>query len=243
MTTSFIHPALIMIIGALLLPLVRGPFRKPYLFLVPLLTFCDVLYLSQHPGTYGVVHFLDWELTFGRVDRLSMIFAFIMSLMAIIGTIYGLHVEDEWQHIAAWFYVAGSLGVIYSGDYLVLFLFWEMMAFASTFLIWFNKDPEAWRQAIAIFSSIPLAGLCCCSALSSAIRPPVTSALSCSTMYRHRTLHLADHDRPDAQCRCSSTALLVAGCLQQGHGDRLRLHVRLYHQDGHLYPGQKLCRF
>ncbi len=143
MTINFFHPALIMIIGALLLPLVRGPFRKPFLFLIPLLTFIDVIYLSQHPGTYGVVSFLDWELTFGRVDRLSMIFGFIMSLMAVIGTIYGLHVEDEWQHMAAWFYVAGSLGVIYCGDYLVLFLFWEMMAFASTFLIWFKKDPES----------------------------------------------------------------------------------------------------
>ena len=143
MTTSFFHPALIMIIGALLLPLVRGPFRKPYLFLIPVLTFINVLYLSQHPGTYGVVQFLDWELTFGRIDRLSMIFAFIMALMAIIGTIYSMHVEDEWQHIAAWFYVAGSLGVIYCGDFLVLFLFWEMMAFASTFLIWFKKDPES----------------------------------------------------------------------------------------------------
>lgn len=143
MTTNFFHPALIMIIGALLLPLVRGPFRKTYLFLIPLMTFMDVLYLSQHPGTYGVIQFLDWELTFGRVDRLSMIFGFIMSLMAIIGTIYSMHVDDEWQHIAAWFYVAGSLGVIYCGDFLVLFLFWEMMAFASTFLIWFKKDPES----------------------------------------------------------------------------------------------------
>ena len=80
------------------------------------------------------------KLTFGRVDSYSMIFGFIMALMAIIGTIYGLHVKDDWQHIAAWFYVAGSLGVIYCADYLVLFLFWEMMAFASTFLVWFNKD-------------------------------------------------------------------------------------------------------
>jgi multicomponent Na+:H+ antiporter subunit D len=84
-----------------------------------------------------------WTLTFGRVDNLSMIFAFIMALMAIIGTVYGLHVKENSQHIAAWFYVAGSLGVIYSGDYLVLFLFWELMAFASTFLIWLNTDKDA----------------------------------------------------------------------------------------------------
>ncbi len=140
MTISFIHPALIMIVGACLLPLIRGPFRKPYLFLIPLLTFIDVIYLSQNAGTYGVLHFMDWTLTFGRVDRLSMIFGFIMALMAIIGTIYGMHVEDEWQHIAAWFYVAGSLGAIYAADYITLFLFWEMMAFASTFLIWARKD-------------------------------------------------------------------------------------------------------
>jgi multicomponent Na+:H+ antiporter subunit D len=141
MTTSFIHPALIMIFGALLLPFIKGVFRKPYLVMVPLLTLLSVVYLSWHPGIYGVVNFMgDWTLTFGRVDRLAMVFGFIMALMAIIGTIYGLHVKDDWQHIASWFYVAGSLGVIYCGDYLVLFLFWEMMAFASTFLIWFNKD-------------------------------------------------------------------------------------------------------
>ncbi len=140
MTTSFFHPALIMIIGACLLPFFREPFRKPFLVFIPLLTFVNVLYLSMHPGTYGVLPFLDWDLTFGRVDNYSMLFGFIMALMAIIGTIYGLHVKNVWHHVAAWFYVAGSLGVIYCGDFLVLFLFWEMMAFASTFLIWFNKE-------------------------------------------------------------------------------------------------------
>jgi multicomponent Na+:H+ antiporter subunit D len=144
MTTSFIHPALILICGAILLPFIKDPFRKPYLFLVPLLTFFDVIYLSQYPGTYGVFMFMgDWQITFGRIDSLSLVFAFIMSLMAIIGTIYGLHVDNAWHHIAAWLYVAGSLGVILCGDYLVLFLFWELMAFSSTFLVWFNKEEGA----------------------------------------------------------------------------------------------------
>jgi len=139
-TSSFFHPALILIFGAFVLPFIRGPFRKPYLMLVPILTFIDVVYLGFNPGTYGEFSFLDFPLIFGRIDSLSNIFAFIMALMAIIGTMYGLHVKDEWQHVAAWFYVAGSIGTIYSGDYLSLFLFWEMMAFASTFLVWFNKD-------------------------------------------------------------------------------------------------------
>ena len=65
-----------------------------------------------------------------------------MALMAIIATLYSLQVKDCWQQMAAWFYVAGSIGAIYAGDYLSLFLFWEIMAFASTFLVWCNKDQK-----------------------------------------------------------------------------------------------------
>ena len=144
MTASFFHPSLLLIFGALLLPFVREPFRKPYLLLVPILTFVDVVYLGFNQGVYGQVAFLDWQLTFGRIDALSNVFAFIMALMAILATLYSLQVKDFWQQMAAWFYVAGSIGAIYAGDYLSLFLFWEIMAFASTFLVWCNKaDKDA----------------------------------------------------------------------------------------------------
>ncbi len=143
MTSSyFLHPALLLIIGALILPFIREPFRKPYLLLVPIFTFVDVVYLGFNQGIYGQVSFLDWQLTFGRIDALSNVFAFIMALMAIIATLYSLQVKDCWQQMAAWFYVAGSIGAIYAGDYLSLFLFWEIMAFASTFLVWCNKDQK-----------------------------------------------------------------------------------------------------
>ncbi len=139
MTISFLHPSLLLIGGGLLLPFIKEPFRKPYLLLVPLLTFIDVVYLGFNQGVYGQVGFLDWQLTFGRIDGLANVFAFIMALMAILATLYSLQVEDFWQQMAAWFYVAGSIGAIYAGDYLSLFLFWEIMAFASTFLVWCNK--------------------------------------------------------------------------------------------------------
>ncbi|NNK56682.1 MAG: Na(+)/H(+) antiporter subunit D [Desulfofustis sp.] len=142
MTNSFFHPSLLLICGGLLLPFIKEPFRKPYLLLVPILTFVDVVYLGFNQGIYGEVAFLDWQLTFGRIDGLSNVFAFIMALMAILATLYSLQVEDFWQQMAAWFYVAGSIGAIYAGDYLSLFLFWEIMAFASTFLVWCNRDEK-----------------------------------------------------------------------------------------------------
>ena len=51
--------------------------------------------------------------------------------------------EEAAQHSAAWTYVAGSLGVIFCGDYLTLFLFWELMAFSSVFLVWFRRRKES----------------------------------------------------------------------------------------------------
>ncbi|MDH4321221.1 MAG: Na(+)/H(+) antiporter subunit D [Desulfobulbaceae bacterium] len=142
MNDFWLHPALILIIGSFLLPLIKGPAKKTFLLLVPILAFLDVFMMPKE-GIFGVVQFMDWQLTFGRVDGLSLVFAYIMTLMCCIGTLYGLHVEEDAQHIAAWLYVAGSLGVIFCGDYLVLFLFWELMAFASVFLVWFRRRPES----------------------------------------------------------------------------------------------------
>lgn len=141
MNNFWLHPALILIIGGLLLPLMKGAIRKPYLLIVPLLTFLSVL--SMDKGVHGVVQFLDWQLIFGRVDNLSQVFSYIMSLMCIIGTLFALNVDDDGHHIAAWLYVAGSIGTILCGDFIVLFLFWEMMAFASVFLVWQRKGPDS----------------------------------------------------------------------------------------------------
>ena len=143
MTGSFIHPALIMIIGALLIPFIRGPLRKPYLILVPLIALGAVIGNNSLTGTFATYQFMDWQLVFGRVDKLSSVFASIMALMALIGTLYGMHVEKTGEHMAAWFYVAGSLGTIYAGDYITVYLFWEMMAFSSVFLIWFRRGPQS----------------------------------------------------------------------------------------------------
>ncbi|MRR57098.1 MAG: Na(+)/H(+) antiporter subunit D [Deltaproteobacteria bacterium] len=141
MSEIWFHPSLILLLGAVLVPLLRGRARNVLLLAVPALAF--FLVMSSQSGVYGVVRFLDWDLTFGRVDRLSQVFGYIMTLMCILGSLYALHVKNPLEHIAAWTYVAGSLGVIYAGDFLVLLLFWEMMAFSSVFLIWLRRDRES----------------------------------------------------------------------------------------------------
>jgi multicomponent Na+:H+ antiporter subunit D len=141
MSEFWLHPAWPLLGGALLLPLIPARVRKGYLLLIPVLAFWRTWAMPR--GTFGEVPFLEWVLVFGRVDALSAVFGYIMGLMCILATLYGLHVKDSREHMASWIYAAGSLGVIYAGDLLTLFLFWELMALSSVFLIWFRRRPES----------------------------------------------------------------------------------------------------
>ena len=172
-----------------------------------------------------------------------MIFAFIMALMAIIGTIYGLHVEDEWQHIAAWFYVAGSLGVIYSGDYLVLFLFWEMMAFASTFLIWFNDGQGRPGRRLPLSAGPYLRrGHSAGSASSCATRRP--GDLTFVLLDEHNTQLYTWLIMIGLMLNAAVPPLhsWLPDAYSKAYGHRRGVHVRLHHQDRGLHPGPGLCR-
>ncbi|MBI3583761.1 MAG: Na(+)/H(+) antiporter subunit D [Nitrospinae bacterium] len=141
MTNMWINPAFLFILGSFLIPILKGRVKQTFLLLVPAAAFLDVVLMSQ--GTYGAVQFLGMDLIFGKVDRLSLVFAHVFTLMAFIGVLYGLHVKDDGQHVAAYLYVGSSLGVTFAGDYVTLFIFWEIMAFASVFLVWYRRTQKA----------------------------------------------------------------------------------------------------
>src|SRR3989338_6038753 len=141
MSSLWINPAFLFILGSFLIPILKGRAKQTFLLLVPATAFLVVNSMSQ--GTYGAVQFLGMELIFGKVDRLSLVFAHVFTLMAFIGVLYGLHVKDDGQHIASFLYVGSSLGVTFAGDYVTIFIFWEIMAFSSVFLVWYRKTQKA----------------------------------------------------------------------------------------------------
>ena len=138
---QFLHPSVFYILGGLLIPFLKGRVKQGYMLFVSLLAFFTVVNLPY--GTFGTYEFLSWELTFLEVDKLSKVFAYIFTIMGVIGVIYSIHVKNDGEHFSAFYYVGGSLGVTFAGDFLTLFLFWEMMAFSSVFLIWFRKSKSS----------------------------------------------------------------------------------------------------
>ena len=136
-----VPPALLFILGALLIPLLKGKQKQAYILAIPIVAFFDILYLS--PGTSWVYHFLGYNLIFCQVDRLSLIVGYIFVIIGFLAILYSLHIKHDGQYIAAFLYVGSSLGVVFAGDYFSLFIFWEIMAVTSVFLIWFQKDKES----------------------------------------------------------------------------------------------------
>jgi multicomponent Na+:H+ antiporter subunit D len=141
MTIEWVHPGLLLIAGAWILPLLKGRIKRAAMILLPLAALVDCLLMS--PGTYGVTNFLGQDLVFGRVDKLSLIFSYVFSLMSVLGMIYALHVEDNSQHVAALTYVGGALGVTFAGDFLSLYIFWELMAISSALLVLLRREAPA----------------------------------------------------------------------------------------------------
>ncbi|MBM4314052.1 MAG: Na(+)/H(+) antiporter subunit D [Deltaproteobacteria bacterium] len=139
--TSWLHPALFFFLGSLLLPFFQGKARKIILLLIPVLAIIAVAAAEQ--GIYGQYRFLGIDGVFGRVDKLSLIFAWVFTIMAFLGALYALHREESGHHIAGFLYVGSSLGAIFAGDYFTLFIFWEIMAFSSVFLIWYRRTKKS----------------------------------------------------------------------------------------------------
>ncbi len=141
MTPNWIHPGLLLILGAWVLPLLNGWYKRLAMLLLPgaALALC----MRMTAGTYGEVSFLGQELVFGRVDQLSLVFSYVFSLMALLGMVYALHVEDDAQHMAALTYAGSALGVTFAGDLISLVVFWELMAISSVLLVWARREDTA----------------------------------------------------------------------------------------------------
>ena len=155
---NIVPPAAIFIIGAFLIPLLKGRLKSLYMLLLPALALIDLFNMPK--GKYWIIKFLDYNLIFGRVDNLSMIFAYIFVLITFIGIIYALHVKDDMQHIAAFCYAGGALGVTFAGDLFSLYVFWEILAIASLFLIWARRTDSARKAGFRYFLWHFFGGIC-----------------------------------------------------------------------------------
>jgi multicomponent Na+:H+ antiporter subunit D len=139
-------PASILICGALLVPLLRGRLRSAYLLLLPLLSLGHLLMLPE--GEAWRLNLFAYELTCVRVDTLSLLFGYLFHAAVFIGLLFALHVRRADEHVAALLYAGSAIGAVFAGDLVTLFVFWELMAVSSAFLVWSRDSERAMRAGM-----------------------------------------------------------------------------------------------
>ena len=147
-------PAVALILGGLILPLLHERLRWLILLVLPLVT----LYLVwQVPdGVALQAPFLGYELVLVKGDALSRLFATVFAVMAFAGGLFALNQSRVVELAAAFCYAGSAIGVVFAGDLLSVFIFWELMAIASTLVVW-SAGPTA-RGAGLRYAAMHLLG-------------------------------------------------------------------------------------
>ncbi len=147
MTSEFAFPpGLIMILGAMLIPLLWGRSRMLLLLGLPVLTLAAVWGLPADASLK--LGFLDYTLEPVRSSVEGRLFATIFAIMAFAGGLYAHRQASTTELTAAFVYAGSAIGVTFAGDLLTLFVFWEIMALGSTVVVWSAGTQSAYRAGL-----------------------------------------------------------------------------------------------
>lgn len=150
-------PALLLILGALPVPLLPGRVRSAWMLVLPIAALA--LLWSMPEGTTGGLTLLGLSLEPVRVDSLARVFATAFCLAALLAVIYGLSVRDRLQQVAILVYAGSAIGGSLAGDLLTLFVFWELTGLSSVFLIWAGRTERGNRAGMRYLAAQVISGL------------------------------------------------------------------------------------
>ncbi|MBN1322814.1 MAG: Na(+)/H(+) antiporter subunit D [Methanotrichaceae archaeon] len=137
---EWVHPGVILIVGAFIIPFLKGRWRKAYLLIPPVLAFIDLILMymgvfGDIPASRWQLPFLGYELVFGRVDKLSLLFGLAFSLASVPVVLYGLNIKSSSELMSEFIYAGSSIGAVFAGDLITLYIFWEIMAITALLVI------------------------------------------------------------------------------------------------------------
>ena len=132
-----INPAVLLTLGAIVaaaIPNAQAALRRPVMLVAIAISFVQVVRLGL--GEWGALELFGEPITMLRIDPLARMFALVFHPAAALNVIYAWHERDRSQDFATLAYPAAALGGVTAGDLVTLFVWWEMAAITSVFLIW-----------------------------------------------------------------------------------------------------------
>nr|CRH06383.1 Putative multisubunit Na+/H+ antiporter, MnhA subunit. NADH dehydrogenase (Quinone) [Candidatus Magnetococcus massalia] len=143
---SSLYPFVWFYFGAVLVALSAERWRKGILLSIPVISGLALLGVDE--GTIVQFQVMGYTLTPFRADSLSLLFGYLFHIAAFIAILFALHVRDTVQQVTSVAYAGSALGAVFAGDLITLFIFWELLAVTSVFLIWARRTEKATRSGM-----------------------------------------------------------------------------------------------
>ena len=142
-----LNPGIWLIVGALIAVLLPQTLSRWFAVILPV--FLIAFLFSLNLDNYGTISFFDYRLETFRLDALSRVFGLIFLIASALGNLYALGDDvDKLQRSAALAYAGGAIAAVFAGDMITLFIFFEVAAVASVFLIWARRTERAFAAGM-----------------------------------------------------------------------------------------------
>jgi multicomponent Na+:H+ antiporter subunit D len=152
-----LNPALVLILGAVLMPWLRGPTQRALLVAAPAAAMALLIALPD--GERGNISILGLDLVTLRLDRLSFLFALAFLIAGVLAALYSWHVKDTVQHASSLIYAGAATGAVLAGDLITLFIFWELTAVSSAILILARRNEASLHASMRYLLIQALSGV------------------------------------------------------------------------------------
>jgi multicomponent Na+:H+ antiporter subunit D len=176
MRMTDIPPAFVLLLGALLLPLLKGKARAAVSLLLPILALGQAAYVI-HAGGDTHIEMMGMTLNPVHVHEATLVFTVVFAIMVFAGMLYAFRTSSEFgvrsselrsnselhtSHFelpAACVYAGGALGCLFAGDLISLFIFCEVMTLGSTTIIWAGRRGDSFGAGMRYFGMHALGGV------------------------------------------------------------------------------------
>lgn len=156
---SQINPGLLLIVIGFAGCLIKVQRLRHIIMLVTPVIALVMLALAERGTDLAVASVLGIDMVFYRVDSLSFIFGVAFLIASFLNAIYAMHTDDRLSDGMALAYAGAAVSATFAGDLMTLFIFWEITAVSSVFLILRAGTKAAYQAAMRYLAVQILSGV------------------------------------------------------------------------------------
>ena len=133
-TEIFLHPAIPIFLGSLLIFILKN--KSNIISLYVLFSITDEMNLIYNLSLNDLTSNSHQSLNYFSYSRLGFLFCLVYLVIGILGKLFSMYRDNYIEKALILIYIGSAVSVVFSGDFITFYIFWEIMAIASTFIIW-----------------------------------------------------------------------------------------------------------